>query len=179
MELSNFSEKFTEVKVAKGVYFEDTRGSLKKTMFGDDLNELMGSIKEVICSTSSKDVVRGLHFQTDPSQISKFITCVSGKIIDVFLDIRIESKTFGEYASIELEGNDNKAIFIPKGFAHGFGVLSEVATVIYLQSGNYEPADDFSINPLTLNIDWGINSPLLSEKDQEAISFEEYKNNYF
>lgn len=175
MELKSFSEEFTDVKIAKGVYFEDSRGSLKKTMFGDELNELMGSIKEVICSTSNKDVVRGLHFQTDPSQISKFITCVSGKIIDVFLDVRLESKTFGQHASIELEENDNKAIFIPKGFAHGYGVISEVATVVYIQSGNYDPDNDFAINPLSLNIDWEINNPLLSEKDKEAISFDEYK----
>ena len=178
MELNNFSKQFIDIKVAKGVYFDDERGSLKKTMFGDELNELMGSIKEVICSTSNKDVVRGLHFQTDPSQISKFITCVTGKIIDVFLDIRIESETFGEYGFIELEENDNKAIFIPKGFAHGYGVISDVATVVYLQSGNYDPVTDFSINPLSLNIDWGINNPLLSEKDLNAISFKEYEKNF-
>ena len=178
MKLSNFSEQFTEIKVAEGVYFEDSRGSLKKTMFGNELNDLMGSIKEVICSTSNRDVVRGLHFQTNPSQISKFITCVNGKIIDVFLDIRKESKTFGIHGFLELEESDNKAIFIPKGFAHGYSVISNVATVVYLQSGNYDPISDFSINPLSLNIDWGTDNPVISKKDLDAISFNEYKKKY-
>ena len=71
---------------------------------------------------------------------------------------------------------DDKSLFIPKGFAHGYGVLSSEATVVYLQSGNFEPSLDFSINPLSLNIKWGIDTPLLSDKDKNAISFDEFIN---
>tara|TARA_A100001015_G_scaffold237239_1_gene269785 strand:- start:548 stop:1081 length:534 start_codon:yes stop_codon:yes gene_type:complete len=174
MEIINFSEDFADIKIAKGVYFEDPRGSLKKTIYGDELTSLMSSIKEVICSKSKKNVIRGLHFQKKPFEVSKFIKCVSGEIIDVFLDIRHESKTFGNYGSIKLNEKDDKSLFIPKGFAHGYGVLSSEATVVYLQSGNFEPSFDFSINPLSLNIEWGIDTPLLSDKDKDAISFDEF-----
>ena len=175
MKLINFSKEFFDVKIANGVYFDDERGSLKKTMFGDELNTLMGSIKEVICSTSNMNVIRGLHFQKSPSEVAKFVTCVSGEIIDVFLDVRIDSKTFGQYRSIKLQENDKKALFIPKGFAHGYGVLSNSATVIYLQSENYDPSCDFSINPLSMDISWEIDDPILSDKDRKAITFNKYK----
>ena len=112
-------------------------------MFGDELSNTMESIKEVICSSSNKDVVRGLHFQKKPNEIEKFVTCIKGRIIDVFLDIRKGSDNYGQYGMVELSESDNKAIFIPKGFAHGYGVLSEVATVIYLQSGNYNEESDY------------------------------------
>ena len=177
MQVTNLSEKFEDIKIAKGIFFEDDRGSLKKTIYGDNLDILMSSIKGVICSRSNKNVIRGLHFQTKPAEISKFITCVSGKIIDVFLDIRVNSKTFGQYASIELQENDDTAIFIPKGFAHGYGVLSKEATVVYLQSGNFDTNNDFAINPLSLGIDWGIKDPKISSKDANAISFQEFKKN--
>ena len=75
---------------------------------------------------------------------------------------------------VELSESDNKAIFIPKGFAHGYGVLSEVATVIYLQSGNYNEESDYSINPLSLEIDWKIKNPIISEKDKTADNFKDF-----
>ncbi len=175
MKLTNFSEQFKEVILAEGIFFEDERGFLKKTMFGDELSNVMESIKEVICSSSNKDVIRGLHFQKEPNEIEKFVTCIRGEIIDIFLDIRKDSKNYGKYGAIELSESDNKALFVPKGFAHGYGVLSEVATVVYLQSGNYNEESDYSINPLSLGIDWGIKKPIISEKDRAAVNFNDYK----
>ena len=96
MKLNIFSEQFKEVINAEGIFFEDERGFLKKTMFGDQLSEVMESIKEVICSSSNKDVVRGLHFQKEPNEIEKFVTCIRGEIIDIFLDIRKDSKNYGK-----------------------------------------------------------------------------------
>ena len=174
MKLNSYSEKFKEVKIAEGIFFEDERGFLKKTMFGDELSNTMEAIKEVICSSSNKDVVRGLHFQKKPNEIEKFVTCIKGRIIDVFLDIRKGSDNYGQYGMVELSESDNKAIFIPKGFAHGYGVLSEVATVIYLQSGNYNEESDYSINPLSLEIDWKIKNPIISEKDKTADNFKDF-----
>ena len=86
MLIENFSAQFSEVKIASGVFFEDDRGSLKKSMHTKKINELMGQVNEVLCTTS-KNVIRGLHFQEQPHEISKFVTCVKGKILDVFVDL--------------------------------------------------------------------------------------------
>ena len=95
MIIRPFSEEFDDIKVSEGVFFEDDRGFLKKTIFGDDLIRLMGEVNEVICSTSRKNVIRGMHFQVPPFGVNKFIKCISGEIIDVFIDLRSESKSFG------------------------------------------------------------------------------------
>jgi dTDP-4-dehydrorhamnose 3,5-epimerase len=174
MKLSKFSEKFSDVMIAEGIYFQDERGSLKKTMYSSKLLEIMGNISEVLCSTSSKDVIRGMHFQNKPKEISKFITCTEGRILDVFLDVRKDSKTFGEFDSILLSASDDKAIFIPEGFAHGYGVLSNKASIVYLQSGDYSEEHDFSIHPLSIGIDWEVSTPKLSEKDISAVTFDQY-----
>ena len=177
MKLINFSKEFFDVKIANGVYFDDERGSLKKTMFGDELNTVMGSIKEVICSTSNMNVIRGLHFQKSPSEVAKFVTCVSGEIIDVFLDVRIDSKTFGQYRSIKLQENDKKALFIPKGFGHGFKALSNVAEILYLQSGYYNKDSELGINPLTFGYNWEIKNPIVSDRDLNLPNLSEFNLN--
>ena len=87
MKLNSYSEKFKEVKIAEGIFFEDERGFLKKTMFGDELSNTMESIKEVICSSSNKDVVRGLHFQKKPFEQTKLIKVINVSFFDVFVDL--------------------------------------------------------------------------------------------
>lgn len=175
MKVNNFSEDIKEVKICSGVYFPDYRGVLKKSIHGDELTELMPEVKEVLCTTSKQNVIRGLHFQKEPSEISKFLTCVQGEIMDVFLDIRKDSKNFGKYGVKNLNENDNESIFIPKGFAHGYITLSKVSVVVYLQSGNYNSEFDMAINPLSVGIDWKVDKPIVSEKDLNALTLEEYK----
>jgi len=172
MKVNNFSNELSDVKITNGVFFEDERGSLKKSMHTQKIIDLMGSVSEVLCTRSYQNVIRGLHYQKKPSEISKFLTCVQGKILDVFVDVRKESKTFGKFGSKILTEDDNAAIFIPKGFAHGFSTLSESSTVVYLQSGDYDPNTDAAINPLSLDIDWMVNNPIVSSKDINAIKFE-------
>ena len=77
-----------------------------------------------------------------------------------------------------MEGTDNRGLFVPKGFAHGYSVLSDYATVVYLQSGDYSSEHDDSINPLSIDIDWRVEEPILSEKDQSSVKFKEYKSNF-
>jgi len=173
MKINNFSQELIDVKITNGVFFEDERGSLKKSIHTNKINELMGSVSEVLCTRSYQNVIRGLHYQKKPTEISKFLTCVQGKILDVFVDIRKETKHYGKFGSQILTENDNKAIFIPKGFAHGFSTLSKSSTVVYLQSGDYDPITDAAINPLSLNIDWMVNNPIVSSKDFNAIKFED------
>jgi dTDP-4-dehydrorhamnose 3,5-epimerase len=173
-----FSNEFNEVIVSEGVNLFDERGQFKKTIYGKKILEMMGRVNELLCIKSNKNVIRGLHFQDPPEAISKFITCIDGKILDVFLDIRTNSNTYGKYGNIVLEETDNKGLFIPKGFAHGYSVLSDTATVVYLQSGDFSPEHDGSINPLSLDIDWKVENPLLSEKDISATVFKEFKSNF-
>ena len=162
------------MKVAQGVNFTDDRGSLKKTMFSDSLIDLMGSIKEVLCTNSLQHVIRGMHFQTKPKEIKKFITCVNGTITDVFIDIRKNSDTYGKVGSFDLKGEDNFALLIPEGFAHGYITRSEFSTVVYLQSDNFNSDYDMSINPFSINFDWNCKKSILSEKDRKALDFSKF-----
>ena len=178
MKIKIFSSEFNEVFVSEGVNFFDERGQFKKAIYGKKVLEMMGSVNELLCINSNKNVIRGLHFQDPPEAISKFITCIDGKVLDVFLDIRTNSNTYGNYGNIVMEDSDNKGLFIPKGFAHGYSVLSDTATVVYLQSGDYSLEHDGSINPLSLDIDWKIEKPILSKKDISATAFKEFKSNF-
>ncbi len=174
MQIKSFSENHEEIKIISGKNFSDSRGTFKKTIFGENLKNLMPNPSEVLSSTSRKNVIRGLHFQNPPHEVSKFITCIHGEINDVFLDIRKTSKEYGKHGSIKLKGNDNLAIFIPEGYAHGFSVLSEYAVVVYLQSKDFDEQYDESINPLSLEIDWMVENPIISEKDLRAVGFAEF-----
>ena len=178
MKTKIFSPKFNDVIISEGVIFNDERGLFKKTIYGKKVEEMMGNVSELLCVRSNKNVIRGLHFQNPPTAVSKFITCIEGKILDVFLDIRKNSNNYGSFGSIVLEDRDKKGLFVPEGFAHGYSVLSDYATVVYLQSGDYSPEHDDSINPLSLDIDWKVEEPILSEKDRSAFKFKEFKSKF-
>ena len=130
-------------------------------------------------SKSYKGVIRGLHFQTPPFEQTKLVRCVSGNILDVAVDLRTNSKTYGKSFSIELSSENNKQLFIPKGFAHGFQVLSETAIVNYKVDNFYNPKSDSGIiwNDKDLSIDWNLDlKPILSKKDLKLISFKDLKS---
>ena len=130
-------------------------------------------------SKSYKRVIRGLHFQTPPFEQTKLVRCVSGNILDVAVDLRTNSKTYGKSFSIELSSENNKQLFVPKGFAHGFQVLSETAIVNYKVDNFYNPKFDSGIiwNDKDLLIDWNLDiEPMLSVKDLKLISFKELKS---
>ena len=130
-------------------------------------------------SKSYKGVIRGLHFQTPPFEQTKLVRCVSGNILDVAVDLRTNSKTYGKSFSIELSSENNKQLFVPKGFAHGFQVLSEIAIVSYKVDNYYNPDSDSGLiwNDKDLSIDWNLDlKPILSVKDLKLISFKELKS---
>lgn len=174
MKLEKYSEKFEDILISQGVNFRDNRGVFKKTIFGDELVDLMGSVHELITVKSVKNVIRGLHFQSPPFPVAKFITCIHGEIQDVFVDIRKNSKNYGKHGTFNLSEKDSFGIFIPTGFAHGYSVLSDSAIVAYLQSDNYFNELDQSINPLSLNINWNVKNPIISKKDSEANYFKHF-----
>jgi dTDP-4-dehydrorhamnose 3,5-epimerase len=130
-------------------------------------------------SKSYKGVIRGLHFQTPPFEQTKLVRCVSGNILDVAVDLRTNSKTYGKSFSIELSSENNRQLFVPKGFAHGFQVLSEIAIVSYKVDNYYNPDSDSGLiwNDKDLSIDWNLDlNPILSKKDLKLISFKELKS---
>ena len=160
--------------------FKDDRGffyeSYNKKNLDKNINIVFVQDNE---SISNKGVVRGLHFQTPPFEQTKLVRCVSGNVLDVAVDLRTNSKTYGNFFSIELSSENNKQLFIPKGFAHGFQVLSETAIVNYKVDEYYSPDSDSGIiwNDKDLSIDWNSDlKPILSEKDLKLISFKELKS---
>lgn len=151
--------------------FEDKRGFFMETYKKSDFeaNGIIGEFNQDNHSKSSKGVLRGLHFQKEPYAQAKIIRCIKGRIYDVAVDIRKNSKTFGKYIKVELSENNKKMLFIPKGFAHGFVTLSNEAEIVYKAQGEYNPNADCGIiwNDEDINIDWGIDfNPILSQKDK-------------
>lgn len=132
-------------------------------------------------SKSSYGTIRGLHFQKGIFAQAKLIQVLSGCVLDVAVDIRYGSLSFGKYIGVELSENNNRQLLIPRGFAHGFAVLSETAVFSYKCDNYYNKESEGCIlfNDVDLNIDWKIdlNKSILSEKDLKALSFKEYISN--
>jgi len=130
-------------------------------------------------SKSYRGVIRGLHFQAPPFEQTKLVRCVRGNILDVALDLRTNSKTYGKSFSIELSSKNNKQLLIPKGFAHGFQVLSETAIVNYKVDNFYNSESESGIiwNDQDLSIDWNYDiKPILSAKDLNLDLFKNLKS---
>jgi dTDP-4-dehydrorhamnose 3,5-epimerase len=128
-------------------------------------------------SKSAKGVLRGLHFQISKPQ-GKLVSVTAGEVLDVALDLRANSETFGCYESVLLSGENKRQLFVPPGFAHGFLVLSDTAEFTYKCTDYYDPKDEGGIiwNDPGLAIDWGIKTPSLSDKDSNLWTFAEYKS---
>ena len=160
-------------KIIKTIIYKDKRGFLKETF-----NNRLFKNKTFpfdIMSYSKKNVLRGLHLQLKKPQ-SKIITVTHGKIFDVAIDLRKNSKTFGKYVSIVISDTDNFSFFIPEGFAHGFLCLSKKCTVNY-KCSNYRNAKSertLSWNDKKIDIKWPIKKPILSKKDQNGLSLENF-----
>jgi dTDP-4-dehydrorhamnose 3,5-epimerase len=160
--------------------FKDDRGFFYESYNKNNLDKVINVFfVQDNESKSKKGVVRGLHFQLPPFEQTKLVRCVSGKILDVVVDLRTNSKTYGKSFSIELSSENNKQIFIPVGFAHGFQVLSEEAIVNYKVDEYYNPDSDSGIiwNDKDLSIDWNSDiKPILSKKDLKLDLFKNLKS---
>ena len=151
--------------------FEDARGYLFESFSQREFDEKVGPVIFVQDneSKSSYGVMRGLHFQRPPFTQAKLVRCVHGAVLDVAVDIRRSSPTFGQHVAVELTEDNHRQFFIPKGFAHGFAVLSDTAVFQYKCDEFYHPEADGGINILddSLGIDWHIpaDKAILSDKD--------------
>ena len=165
--------------------FEDSRGYFFEA-YNQDVFEKECIIKTVFIqdnqSSSSYGVIRGLHYQMQPFAQTKLVRVLEGTILDVAVDIRNGSPTFGQHFSIELSAENKKQIYIPHGFAHGFSVLSSAAVVLYKCDSLYNKKSEAGIkyNDEELRIDWKIENgkAIISEKDQELPSFRNCISNF-
>ena len=161
---------FLEPKV-----FKDARGYFLESFSQREFEEKVRKINFVQDneSMSSYGVMRGLHFQCPPYTQSKLVKCVKGRVLDVALDIRKGSPTYGQHVAVELNEENHRQFFVPRGFAHGFAVLSETAVFQYKCDNFYAPHADggISIKDESLRIDWmiPIEETILSEKDKKLV----------
>ena len=161
--------------------FEDDRGCFLESYNKKKFEKAIGNVSFVQDneSKSSRGVLRGLHFQKPPYAQAKLVRCIKGRVLDIAVDIRDGSDTYGEHITVELSGENKKQVFIPRGFAHGFLVLSNTAIISYKIDNSYAPAYDAGIrwDDPTLNIHWGVNESevLVSEKDAKLPFFSEFE----
>ena len=171
--------KISDVKLIETEIFEDDRGLFFESFNQEKFNKAIGhsvSFVQDNQSTSKKGVIRGLHYQKEPFAQGKLVRAVKGEIFDVAVDIRKLSPTFGQHISYLLSEENNKQIWVPPGFAHGFLVISDEATVQYSVTEFYSPANEGCIiwNDPFLNIQWPMQKNFsLSSKDLEGSVFED------
>lgn len=173
-----------DLKILEPRVFEDSRGyffeSYNEATFKH--NGIGFEFVQDNQSSSSYGVIRGLHYQLPPHAQTKLVRVLYGTILDVVLDIRQGSPTFGQHYSIELSAENKKQLLVPRGFAHGFSVLSEKAVVLYKCDGFYNKESDAGIlyNDPALNIDWKIpaDKTIVSEKDQVLPLFKDCRNTF-
>jgi dTDP-4-dehydrorhamnose 3,5-epimerase len=167
------------------VRHEDSRGHFQESFKLSGLNEELGlgfRVKQVNQSTSSKGVIRGIHFADNPPGQAKYVSCLKGTIWDVVVDLRTGSPTFGKWEGVEVSADNGKSVLIAEGLGHGFLSLEEGSVVTYLCSEEYSPLTERQINPLDgdLAIDFsgfgrnfGVKEFLMSEQDKQAQGFKQ------
>lgn len=170
MNFEFIKNEFTGLTVVKPKVFNDDRGYFFESYKLSDFSSasIDDAFEQDNHSFSVQGVVRGLHFQTGEHQQSKLVRCLRGEIYDCVVDLRQSSKTFGKVFGIHLSDQNKVMLYVPKGFAHGFSVLSKEAEVSYKVSGKYDPKSEGGIrfDDPDLNIDWKVQRPIVSEKDK-------------
>ena len=166
--------KFEGLLVDQNLSFKDKRGYFKELLLEKKLKK---KFPFYVMSFSKKNVIRGLHLQSKFQQ-GKFVTVIKGKIFDVAVDLRKNSKTFGKYFSTILSEKNCKSIYIPPGFAHGFCSLDKENYVVYNCTNYRNKLSELGIlyNDKELNIKWPVKKPILSKKDKKNISLNKYIN---
>lgn len=163
---------FKDLVIIENNAYKDKRGYFKELLKEKDLKK---RFPFTVMSFSKKNVIRGLHLQTKKAQ-GKFVSVIKGKIFDVAVDLRRKSKTFGKYYKIILSEKNNKSIFIPPGFAHGFCTLEKENYIIYSCTNyrNKNSEKGIRYNDKFLKIKWPVKKPILSSKDKKNLTLKEY-----
>lgn len=160
------------LKISSNQYF-DNRGSFVKFF-----SQFAFDTKEIFYTNSKKNTIRGMHFQSPPFAQNKIVHVVKGEIMDVLLDLRVDSNTYGKYTTYNLkEGGDS--LYVPKGFAHGFTSKIENTIVLYLVDSEYSKDHDVGIKYNSFGYDWEVKDAIISDRDQDHQNFEDYKSPFF
>jgi dTDP-4-dehydrorhamnose 3,5-epimerase/CDP-3, 6-dideoxy-D-glycero-D-glycero-4-hexulose-5-epimerase len=169
--------KFKNVFIIYPKNYNDSRGSFIKIFSQNIFNKLklQSSLKEVYITHSKKNVIRGMHYQISPFKLVKIIKVIRGEILDVILCLDKKSKDYGKSYSVKLSDANNKILYIPENYAHGFRVLSKEAIVCYLTSNSYNFKSDKCISYKSFGFNWKCRNPILSKRDLKGKKFE--KNN--
>ncbi len=156
--------------------FKDLRGELIKPFNFDQYNKLSLNLdfKETWFTKSKKDVIRAMHLQINEMACEKLVSVINGSVIDVVLDLRTDSPTYGDYFEIELNDKEPKALYIPIGCAHGYKVLENNTITMYKATKVHSEKHDLGIKWNSFGYDWKIENPILSEKDKNLIEFKNY-----
>jgi len=157
--------------------FRDARGRFVKTWHPDlfSAHGIHMPIAEEFYSVSERDVIRGMHFQTPPHDHEKLVYCVAGKVLDVVLDLRSSSATYGRSWSWELSPDNGHIIYIPKGFGHGFLSLAHGSVMIYKTSTVHAPSHDTGVRWDSFGFAWPVAAPVISERDRQLPPLGEFK----
>ena len=166
---------FKDLIIVKNVSYRDNRGYFKELMRENNFKK---KFPFIVMSYSKKNVVRGLHLQIKEAQ-GKFVSVIKGKIFDVALDLRKNSKTFGKHFKVILSEKNGKHLFVPRGFAHGILGLDKENILHYACSNYRDSKSEVSIkwNDPDLKINWGTKKPIISKKDKFALSLKDFKKN--
>ena len=159
--------------VAESPVWTDDRGSFREWFKLSDIEnatERKFDLEQANVSSSKKGTIRGIHYSSELSGQSKLVSCTAGSVLDVVVDLRVGSKTFGHHEKVNLTDSNGLTIFISSGLGHGFQSLEDNTAVTYLLSREYSPNDEFGVNPLDdeLSIQWPIADKILSERDMSA-----------
>ncbi len=167
--------KLKGVYLINGVHFSDLRGDIIKpfsSVFFEDKKELNINFKETWFTKSHKDVIRAMHLQVGDFACEKLVSVIQGCVLDVILDMRKDSSTYGEWFEIELNETNPVAIYIPLGCAHGYKVLKDNTLTMYMATQIHVPKDDVGIRWDSFGYDWNCKQPILSEKDLNLPTFD-------
>jgi dTDP-4-dehydrorhamnose 3,5-epimerase/CDP-3, 6-dideoxy-D-glycero-D-glycero-4-hexulose-5-epimerase len=162
-------EPMVGLKLLEPCIFEDTRGLFIKSYHSRLWSELgiKFSLEEEFYSISKKDVIRGMHFQLPPYAHDKVVYCISGEVLDVVLDMRKDSNTYGQSFALSLSAANRQILYIPRGFAHGFLSLSEASCMVYKTNTIYVPEFDAGICWDSFGFEWPVLNPIVSDRDAE------------
>jgi dTDP-4-dehydrorhamnose 3,5-epimerase len=159
-------------------FSHDQRGTFVKTFHAELFAErgLPTEWREEYYSYSRRGVIRGMHFQTPPHDHEKLVYCMQGKVLDVVVDLRKTSPTFGQHIAVELDSAQGHGLMIPKGMAHGFLALTEDVLMAYKVTTVYAPENDAGIRWDSIGLDWNVDQPIVSARDRSHPAFELFES---
>lgn len=156
----------------------DGRGTFTKVFQQSVFGELglEADLAELFFSRSAHGVIRGMHFQTPPCEHAKLVVCITGAVLDVVVDLRLDAPTYGQTEGFKLVAEHGTAIYVPKGFGHGFATLSEQAIMAYGVTTEHENDSDSGVRWDSIDFDWPFRQPTVSERDRSLVSLSEFES---